>query len=174
MRALPLLRSAVVALSAAATLITPAFAQEFETDSTLSVESASPLAAPEAASRLPAQPEDRGHMMPLHAASVTSWICGDSTVQTTLGKDRTGCYREIYPSVEPCTAQLQEKAPAAQNRATGGRLDVVSFRAAFRACLQQDYAERLAARGLVAPQFSAGEADPLAARMGGAVAVPTR
>lgn len=124
--------------------------------------------AAEARKELPTQPEDRGDLLPLHTASVLSWLCRDSVVQNTLGTSRAVCYQEFWPMVARCQAALQQQAPAAQNRTTDGRMDVVSFRSAVRACLVSHYAaQRLASGRALAGSLEPGVPDPLAARMGG-------
>jgi hypothetical protein len=125
--------------------------------------------SPEATKPLPAQLEDGGHLMPLHAASVLSWVCQDPNTQTALGESKAGCYREIYPVVQICTGQLQEQKPRSDNRATEGRLDLLSFRAAFRECLLGRYAEVQQALGRTTAVSSdlPGMEDPQVARMGG-------
>lgn len=128
--------------------------------------------APEATKILPPQEEERGDLMPLHVASVLSWLCGDNTVQTKLGTSKSGCYQELWPMVPRCTVQLQTRAPVPQNRVTGEHLDVVSFRQALRECFAQRYAEKEQQEGRTAPDIVSGAPDPLAARMGGAAPYP--
>lgn len=119
--------------------------------------------SPEAKKPLPPQSTD--NLMPLHTASVLSWLCGDSTVQSALGKSKRGCYEEIWPLVSACAGDLQAEAPTANNRHPGARVaHVANFRAAYRQCLARKYAERQEAKGVMAPSIAKGEPDPLAAR----------
>ena len=147
----------------------PAGAQEA---ADLSPDAASPSTGwvtPTTENQLPLQAEGRGQFMPLHAASVMSWLCGDTTVQLVLNKSRVECYREFYPSVSACATALQDKAPSAQSRSPVTRLDLVNFRAAFRRCLQRNYTQRLATRGIQAPTFLTGVPDPVASQTAGIV-----
>jgi hypothetical protein len=128
-----------------------------------------PAGAQEAADRLPLPAAGRGQFMPLHAAAVMSWLCGDTTVQLALNKSRVECYREFYPSVSVCAAALQDQAPSTRSRPAVTRLDLVNFRAVFRRCLQQNYTQRLATRGIQAPTFLTGVPDPVASQTAGLV-----
>jgi hypothetical protein len=121
--------------------------------------------SPEATKPLP--PQSTENLMPLHVASVLSWLCGDSTVQNALSTSKAGCYREFWPFASACTTELQPQAPAAETRQPGARVDsVIEFRATYRQCLAQKFAEKQSARGLAAPSLAQGEPDPLAVRTG--------
>lgn len=123
-------------------------------------------ASREAVRVLPPQPEDRGDLMALHAASVLSWVCRDSTVQQKLDETTAGCYRVLWPLINACTARLLASAPAAQNRVADGRQDLLTFRASFRACLSAEYAAQQNSLGALAgPSIEVGSPDPLESRI---------
>lgn len=144
-----------------------AVAQESALDfASLPVDERTPTRSPEASRVLAPQPNDRGDLMSLHAASVLSWVCRDSTVQQKLNETTAGCYRSLWPLVDACTAMLLASAPAAQNRVADGRQDLLTFRASFRACLSAEYAARQESTGAFAgPSIEVGDPDPLASRM---------
>lgn len=124
--------------------------------------------APQATEALPVQPKDRGFLMPLHVSSVLSWTCADPGLQSAMRTSKTGCYSAMRPVVAACTAALQAKAPAGgkvKSTAANPRMDILTFRAAYRDCLRQKYSDRMTAAGQPMALGMATTADPLAARI---------
>lgn len=125
--------------------------------------------SPEATKSLPTQADDgRGHLMPLHTASVLEWLCGDPNVLGQLKGDRRACYKEMWPGVKACEAQMQGSLPRGRSKAAAtGKPDIVAFRGQLRQCLQSSYVERQVAGGKTAVEISGAVPDPLAKAMGG-------
>lgn len=129
---------------------------------------------PEATKVLPAQSAERGILMPLHMASVLSWLCQDGTVQTRLGKSTAGCYQAIWPFVAACTAELQERVPDARNRTGDIRHDLIAFRSSVRSCLARHYVAFHGSGGNTTVQsIEVGQPDPLVAAMGASAIAET-
>ncbi len=123
--------------------------------------------SPEALKVLAPQSDSRGQLMPLHAASVMEWLCGDSNVQTQLGGDRKACYGEMRKGVSKCSAQMQVNLPVGRSKMQAtGKPDIVGFRRQLRECIQQDYIQRQSDVGRVATDIGEVSSDPLAPSMG--------
>lgn len=126
--------------------------------------------SPEALKALPAQDhEGRGRLMPLHAASVMEWLCGDEAVQAEVGGDRKACYAKMHAGVEECQVRMQGSLPTGRSKsASTGKPDIVAFRRQLRACLEETYVEREREAGKSAAGLVSQPApDPLAGAMGG-------
>ena len=124
----------------------------------------------EAIKVLPPQADDgRARLMPLHAASVLEWLCGDPNVLGQLGTNRAGCYQEMQAGISACATEMRGHEPTGRSKvAATGRPDIVNFRRQLRQCIQAKYVERQVAAGNKAPAEVASPAvDPLAQAMGG-------
>jgi hypothetical protein len=125
--------------------------------------------SPDAVRPLVPQVNDgREVLLPLHAASVLSWLCGDTSVRSALQQDRATCNRELGESVSTCIGELQGVSPVGRSRATArGRLGVVEFRQEVRQCAEADYSRKQLESGKPVPALDTDAADPLSPAMGG-------